>query len=85
MNRFEFALAASVDPTLYALPSLAAELVKAIEAAKAEGELPQEDPAVLVLGAFISFHTHADVNSALGYRRLLSLCEDRLALTPTRQ
>jgi hypothetical protein len=85
MNRFEFALAVSVDQSLSSLPILARELVKAIEVVEHEGQEPQDDPAVLLIGAYISFHTHADINSAMGYRRLLTLCEDRLTFEPTAQ
>ena len=38
---------------------------------------PLQDPAVLVMGAFIAFHTNADVNSYGGYRRLIQRCADR--------
>ena len=85
MNRHEFALAAAVDPALSTLPKLAHGLVRAIEAAEAEGEAPEQDPAVCVIGAFIAFHTHADVNSVKGYNNLLSLCEQRAAQQPTEQ
>ena len=38
---------------------------------------PLQDPAVLVMGAFIAFHTNADVNSYGGYRCLIQRCADR--------
>ncbi len=85
MNRHEFALAAATDPALSTLPRLAKGLVDAIEAVEAEGEAPERDPAICVIGAFIAFHTHADVNSVRGYSNLLSLCEERLAQLPVEQ
>jgi hypothetical protein len=78
MNRFQFALKAADGPKAVTLPELADGLVAAISAAEAEGLAAGEDPAVLVIGSFIAFHTHADINTIRGYRDLLSLCEQRL-------
>jgi hypothetical protein len=40
---------------------------------------------VVLLGSFIAFHVHADVNSATGYRELLSSCEQRANTLPELQ
>jgi hypothetical protein len=44
-------------------------LLAAIDEVEAEGGQPDVDPAVLVLGAFVAFHTHADVNTTVGFQR----------------
>jgi hypothetical protein len=60
------------------LETLAAGLVQAIEEAKAEGIVdPSSDPAVQVFGAFIAFHTHADVSTVGGYYELIERCRER--------
>ena len=61
------------------LPTISRMLVEAIDEVEAEGGRPGDDPAVLVLGAFVAFHTHADVNTTTGFHRLLDLCHTRLA------
>lgn len=60
-------------------------LVHTLEQNEAEGTDAQNDPATLVLGAFIGFQTHADVNTFKGYKELLSLCELRLNYPPELQ
>lgn len=85
MNRFEYALHASIAPEQETLGDLARGLVSAIEQTEAEGQIALSDPAVMVLGAYIAFHTHADVNSVKGYRQLLSLCEYRSLNPPELQ
>jgi hypothetical protein len=79
MNRFQFALAAAASQSASTLPNLARALATAIDAIEAEGGTPEDDPAVLVMGSLIAFHTHADINTLSGYRNLLSLCEHQLA------
>lgn len=60
------------------LKTLAQGLVDAIEEAEAEGiSDPSRDPAVLVFGAFIAFHTHADVSTVGGYMQLIDVCRER--------
>lgn len=81
MNRFEYVLHASKAPQSPTLIDLARNFTHAVEQTVAEGEQPSLDPAVLALGAFIAFHTHADVNSVAGYNRLIQLCEQRATLT----
>lgn len=83
MNRFQFALAAASSTTASTLPRLARELAAAVEAIEQEGGEPEQDPAVLVIGSLIAFHTHADVNTVKGYRDLLSMCEQQLIAHPT--
>jgi hypothetical protein len=57
---------------------LAQGLVEAIIEAETEGiPDPSNDPAVMLFGAFIAFHTHADVNTVLGYKKLIELCRVR--------
>lgn len=78
MNRFEFALQASHAPHRICLSQLTKELSQAVAQSIAEGEEPSTDPAVLLLGSFVAFQCHADVNTASGYHRLLALCNERL-------
>lgn len=78
MNRFEFALQAASAPHLVALPQLTGALDFAVRQSTAEGHDPAEDPAVLLLGSFVAFQVHFDVNTSDGYRTLLRLCNDRL-------
>lgn len=60
------------------LKTLAQGLVDAISEAEVDGvEDPSRDPAVLVFGAFIAFHTHADVSTVKGYQDLIELCRLR--------
>lgn len=60
------------------LKTLAEGLVKAIEEAEASGSPdPSRDPAVMVFGAFIAFHTHADIMSVGGYYELIDACRER--------
>lgn len=62
------------------LPAITRMLLEAIDEIEAEGGKPDLDPAVLVFGAFIAFHTHADVNTTLGFHKLLDLCQTRLSI-----
>jgi hypothetical protein len=78
MNRFEYVLNAAHAPQDATLLSLAQALVDAVEQNVALDTDPTNDPSVLILGAYIAFHTHADVNTAGGYHKLLSLCEQQL-------
>ena len=77
MNRFEAALSMAYSPQSQSLPVLARTFALAVDQTVAEGLPVESDPAVLVLGAFIAFQTHSDVNSTRGYRQLLTQCEDR--------
>lgn len=77
MNRFEIALAMAYAPQHQTLPTLAHNFMLAVDQAVAEGLPAESDPAVLVMGAFIAFQTHSDVNSTSGYRKLLTQCEGR--------
>lgn len=81
MRRYLHALQAGQSGT--AVPSLstiAHQLVEAIDDVEAEGGDPHEDPAVLVLGGFIAFHTHSDVTSAEGFNHWLDLCRNNLSV-----
>jgi hypothetical protein len=82
VNRFERVLQISNAPERSSLIVLARALVSAIEETEVEGMRQDEDPSIMVLGAFIAFHTHADVNTVGGYHRLLEQCETRLSATP---
>lgn len=65
------------------MPSLSAiahQLVDAIEDVESEGGDPCADPAVLVLGAFVAFHTHSDVTSSKGFHHWLDLCQNNLSV-----
>lgn len=60
------------------LKALAQGLVDAIAEAEVDGVRdPSRDPAVLVFGAFIAFHTHADVSTVGGYNKLIEQCRIR--------
>lgn len=61
------------------LSTISRMLVEAIEEVEAEGGAPEQDPAVLVLGTFVAFHTHADVNTTGGFHKLLDLCRTNLS------
>lgn len=85
MNRFQFALDVATGPDILSLTALARGFADAVEMAVAEEIEPEEDPAVLLLGSFIAFHVHADVNSANGYQKLLMLCAHQVNTTPVIQ
>jgi hypothetical protein len=74
MNRYFHALSAAVGPRVPALPWVATSLAEAVDEVTLEGGDPTNDPAVLLLGAFVAFHTHADVNTTGGYHKLIDLC-----------
>lgn len=80
MNRFEFALQASAGPHRVELVQLTGALNFAVQQTLAEGLNPATDPAVILLGSFIAFQVHADVNTASGYHKLIAMCNDRLAI-----
>lgn len=68
------------------LKALAEGLVSAIEEAEVDGVAdPSRDPAVLVFGAFIAFHTHADVSTVAGYHELIEQCRERYETPRTMQ
>lgn len=68
------------------LKALAQGLVDAIAEAEVDGvEDPSRDPAVLVFGAFIAFHTHADVSTVGGYHDLIETCRQRYEQPRTMQ
>ena len=78
MSRFSYVLKSAVAPTHAPLIELAQQFLSAVEETMAEGAKPELDPAVLVLGTRIAFHTHADVNTYSGFEKLMKLCSDRL-------
>lgn len=68
------------------LKALALGLVQALEEAEIDGvEDPSRDPAVLVFGAFIAFHTHADVSTIGGYLDKIEECRERYETARTMQ
>lgn len=77
MNRFEYVVAAALAPHQATLVDLAYNFYAAVNEVVAEGQDPVLDPAVLVIGTYIAFHTHADVNTNHGYQKLMKLCNDR--------
>lgn len=80
-RRFSYAIditQAGQQPLL----SLAQAFAGAIQETEIEGLNPMTDPAVLLMGTFIAFQTHADVNTRNGYERLIALCHDRLNAAP---
>lgn len=85
MNRFEYVLKAASAPHEQPLIQLAAAFMLAIEQTLIEQVEPTNDPAVLILGAYIAFHTHADVNTSNGYHELLTRCAEHLQNSPTAQ
>lgn len=62
------------------LRAVAQALIEALDEIEAEGGDAEQDPAVLVIGAFVAFHTHADVNSVHGFNHLLDLCRNKLSV-----
>lgn len=85
MNRFAAALTAAQGPDQFTLAELAKHFLLAVEGSVADDQDPAADPAVLVLGSFIGFHAHVDVNTASGYHTLLSMCEQRFNESPELQ
>ena len=85
MNVDEFVLNAAYGTTLPPLRDLVQVLSETLAQVEERDEVPQNDPAVLILGSFIAFHTHSDINTVGGYKRLLDMCEQRLRSAPTRQ
>lgn len=68
------------------LRALAEGLVQALDEAEADGvENPASDPAVQVFGAFIAFHTHADVSTVGGYLEKIEQCRERYETPRTMQ
>lgn len=61
------------------IEGIAVHLLSAIRETKAEGKDPSADPAVMLLGARLSFLTHADVATEIMYRKLIDACEQREA------
>lgn len=81
MSRFSYAI--DVTQTgQQPLLALAKNFARAVEETEVEGLNPMNDPAVLILGSFIAFQTHADVNTRGGYEKLIAMCHDRLNATP---
>lgn len=77
MSRFAYVLSSAVAPRHPPISELAEKFLSAVLETLAEGEVPENDPAVLVLGTRIAFHTHADVNTYSGFDKLMKLCNDR--------
>jgi hypothetical protein len=85
VSRFNTALEAARAPHQCSLMELAEGFYNAVAHVEAEDGDASRDPAVVLLGSFIAFHVHADVNSATGYRELLSSCEQRANTLPELQ
>ena len=79
MNRFEFALDAASNPLKHSLADHIRAIAAALEHIETEKGVVEEDPAILVIGSFISFHTHADINTFNGFTQLLDLCARRMS------
>lgn len=75
MNRYAYALHASGSLEQEPFYDIVQHFSDAVTQVIAEGNDPVQDAAVIVLGSFIAFHVHADVNTFNGYQQLLSLCE----------
>lgn len=82
MSRFDNALAAAYAPLEQPLCVLAQHFADAVHQATAEGFDAARDPAVMLMGAFIAFHTHSDVNTVSGYHQLLALCKTCALIAP---
>lgn len=78
MSRFAYAIDVAQAPLSSPIASLAKNFHEAVDQAEAEGLDATTDPAVLLLGVYIAFHTHADVNTASGYHKLIAMCHDRI-------
>lgn len=85
MTRFEYALYAAQAPHQQTLMELAEGFYNAVAHAEAEERDPTADPAVVIIGSFIAFQVHADVNTLGGYRRLLTQCEQQMLSAPELQ
>jgi hypothetical protein len=73
MNRHATALRMADDnPDLL---GLAERFLAAVREAEAEGKSPDADPAVMLIGARISFLVHADIGTNSMYRQLIEKCE----------
>jgi hypothetical protein len=81
MTRFEYAVGLTQSPP-QTLLMLAGSFYAAVNEATVEGCDPTSDPAILLMGTYISFQTHADVNTKNGYDRLIRLCHDRINEPP---
>lgn len=77
MNIDEFVLDVATGPNNVPLAGLLRVASEYVDMLAEAGLPPISDPAVLLLGAFISFQTHSDINTVGGYRRLLNACEER--------
>ncbi len=82
MNRHQFAIDIATGSQPIDIKALARGFADAVEHTEVEGRAPLGDAAVLLIGSFIAFQVHADVNSAAGYHRLLRSCFDNLHASP---
>ena len=77
MNRFlAIAQYANDQPDV---EGAARRFLDAILEAKGEGVEPTSDPAVMLIGAHISFLVNADVSTSTMYRDLIDCCSQRAA------
>jgi hypothetical protein len=75
VNRFQSVVRlADEQPDLL---GTAERFVHAVREALAENENPNTDPAVMLIGAHISFAVHADVSTTTMYRDLIDRCAVR--------
>ena len=84
MNVDQFVLNAAYSANLPSLRDLVHVLNETIAQIEQRGGVLQDDPAVLILGSFIAFHTHSDINTVGGYKHLLDMCATRLLNAPSR-
>ena len=82
MNVDQFVLDAAYSADLPSLRDLVHVLNETIVQIEQQGGILQDDPAVLILGSFIAFHTHSDINTVGGYKQLLDMCATRLSNAP---
>lgn len=75
MNRYQAAL--TMEKDAIDLEGVADRFLNAVREVKAEGRLPENDPAVMLIGGTVAFWTHADVGTQSMYRQLIDLCESR--------
>lgn len=75
MNRHDLALAAATNAQ--PLLILVENLYTAIIEAESESVDPAFDPAVMLIGAYVSFRTNADMATRGMYHRMSEICAAR--------
>lgn len=72
MNRYTNAL--RIAPERPSLELMAEQFLHAVQECRLEGKDPILCPAVMLMGGYIAFATHADISTPLMYDRLHQMC-----------